>query len=186
MLVWGRTLQGVHSKRWQWWGFVHLAESPTTGGGGHWQLVSLLLLPSPNQLLLLTLDEWISYCISHQGFWKQKFSFSCVKIRLSCHGWWRPTPPCQPPPPFNSSSLFLSNLPLILPAGQMAKWQHLMAKDCKFKLDSDPEDWRSLLWTSSYFFPHHLDFCKQADSFIQPWLANKPRWLLQDALLKEL
>ena len=122
MLVWGRTLQGVHSKRWQWWGFVHLAESPTTGGGGHWQLVSLLLLTSPNQLLLLTLDEWISHCISHQGFWKQKFSFSWVRIRLSCHGWWRPTPPCQPPPPFNSSSLFLSNLPLILPAGQMAKW----------------------------------------------------------------
>ena len=68
VLVWGRTLQGVHSKRWQWWGFVHLAESPTTGGGGHWQLVSLLLLTSPNQLLLLTLDEWISHCISHQGF----------------------------------------------------------------------------------------------------------------------
>ena len=182
VLVCGRTLQGVHSKRWQWWGFVHLAESPTTGGGGHWQLVSLLLLTSPNQLLLLTLDEWISHCISHQGFWKQKFSFFLGKDKVVLPWLVEANTTLSATSAIQlllSLSLKLATDPPSWPNGQMAK-------DCKFKLGSNSEDWRSLLWTSSYFFSHHLDFCKQADSFIQLWLANKPRWLLQDALLNEL
>ena len=106
------------------------------GSGGvlfTWQRVQLLVVEATGSLSASFSSHhptnsssslWMSgfLTVSHIKVSESKNLVFWVKIRLSCHGWWRPTPPCQPPPPFNSSSLFLSNLPLILPAGQMAKW----------------------------------------------------------------